>query len=217
MAARVSRIGITEDRRLPRVVEQSGGRQCKTAQASLILSLPTRLYALDPLSGEDQWWCEGLGKLIYSSPLVSEDAVVAMSGHHGPAIAVTPGGQGDVTMTHRVWSHNEKPPQRVGSGVVVDDCVYVLNEQGIAWCIELATGDVLWKHRLSETSSWSSMCYADGRIYVNDSHGTTYVLEPADTECTVLAKKRDQRTHGSVAGLLRRSDLCPHLRESLLY
>jgi len=157
-------------------------------KASLILSLPTRLYALDPLNGKDQWWCEGLGRLVYSSPLVSEDTVVAMSGHHGPTIAVTLGGQGDVTATHRVWSHNEKPPQRVGSGVVVDDCVYILNEQGIAWCIDLASGDVLWKHRLSATSSWSSMCYADGRIYVNDSHGTTYVLEPTDTECTVLAK-----------------------------
>ena len=157
-------------------------------QETLLISLPRRLYAIDPLRGTDIWSCEGLGKLVYTSPLVSDEAVVAMSGYQGAAIAVRPGGQGNVTSTHRLWNHDEKPPQRIGSGIIVNGYLYILNEPGIAWCMELLTGEVLWKHRLSETSSWSSMCYADGRIYVNDMNGTTYVLEPADAECNLLAK-----------------------------
>jgi outer membrane protein assembly factor BamB len=157
-------------------------------QNTLLLSLPLRLYAVDPLTGSDIWSCDGLGKLSYATPLPSENAIVAMSGYHGPAIGVKPGGRGDVTATHRLWIHEEAPPQRVGSGVIVDGHAYILNEPGIAWCIDVTTGEVLWKHRLDTGPSWSSMCYADGRLYVNDMEGTTFVLQPDEAECTVLAK-----------------------------
>jgi outer membrane protein assembly factor BamB len=164
------------------VVASLGGRDL------LLISLPLRLHALDPLTGSDVWSCGGLGKLTYASPLPSEEVIVAMSGYHGPAMGVKPGGQGDVTRTHRLWIHEESPPQRVGSGIIVDGYVYILNEPGIAWCIELSTGDVLWKQRLGTGPSWSSMCYADGRLYVNNREGTTFVLRPDQSECTVLAK-----------------------------
>ena len=164
------------------VVAPLGGRDL------LLVSLPQRLHALDPLTGSDVWSCDGLGKLSYASPLPSEEAIVAMSGYHGPAMGVKPGGQGDVTQTHRLWIHEEAPPQRVGSGIIVGDCVYVLNEPGIAWCIDLTTGAILWKQRLCAEPSWSSMCYADGRLYINNMEGTTFVLQPDDSECTVLAK-----------------------------
>ena len=157
-------------------------------QDLLLVSLPLRLCALDPLTGSDVWLCEGLGKLTYASPLPAEEAIVAMSGYHGPAMAVKPGGQGDVTRTHRLWVHDETPPQRVGSGIIVDGYVYILNEPGIAWCIDLSTGEILWRQRLGTGPSWSSMCYADGRIYVNNMEGTTFVLQPDHTECTMLAK-----------------------------
>ncbi len=204
---------------------------------SLLVSLPTKLFALDPLTGQPQWSCAGLGKLVYTSPICGDSphsvptsstgpsgsvladsvanrsvagsaeaiadrvetasVVVAMSGNHGPTLAVSLGGQGDVTATRRLWLHAEKTPQRIGSGIVVDDCVYVLNEQGIAWCMELATGDILWKHRLGVATSWSSMCYADQRIYVNDSHGTTFVLKPDMTECLVLAQNPIKKRMGA--------------------
>jgi hypothetical protein len=32
------------------------------------------------------------------------------------------------------------------------------------------------------------MCYADGRLYINNMEGTTFVLQPDESECTVLAK-----------------------------
>ena len=126
--------------------------------------------------------------LTYASPLPSEKAIVAMSGYHGPAMGVRPGGHGDVTRTHRLWIHEEAPPQRVGSGITVGNCAYILNEPGICWCIDLATGDVLWKQRLGTGPSWSSMCYADGRLYINNMEGTTFVLQPDEAECIVLAK-----------------------------
>lgn len=158
------------------------------AADQLIVGLPTRLVSLDPLSGADIWTSEGLGELIYSSPICDSRAIVAMSGHRGPTLAVRPTGRGDVTATHRLWVDDEQPPQRVGTGVVVNGYLFVVNEPGIAWCLELLTGDLMWKHRLASCGVWGSLCVADGRLYVSDLEGTTYVLAPDETECTVLAK-----------------------------
>ena len=73
-------------------------------------------------------------------------------------MAVQSGGQGDVTDARRLWlQDNPKPPQRVGSGVVVDGYLYILNEPGIAWCLDPKTGEKKWEQRICSPRSWCSM------------------------------------------------------------
>ena len=113
-----------------------------------------------------------------------------MSGYHGPCLAVkTAGASGDVTDTHRLWRLDQKPdnPQRVGSGVLVGDYVYIYNEPGIMFCIEAKTGKLAWQERLGGTS-WCSACFLDGKIYVNNEAGETFVIEPNPNECKVVAR-----------------------------
>src|SRR5262249_40088839 len=108
------------------------------------------------------------------------DVVVAMSGYGGPALGVRTGGSGDVTNTHRLWLQDQpKPPQRVGSGVVVDGLIYILNEPNWVWCIDPKTGERKWeKQRAAPGRSWCSMVHAAGRLYVDTEQGTTLVLKP---------------------------------------
>src|SRR5207247_1152895 len=74
----------------------------------LILPVPHQVKAFDPATGKVLWWCDGLGPLVYTSPVYSADGIaVVMSGFHGPALAVRVGGQGDVTTTHRLWQHGK--------------------------------------------------------------------------------------------------------------
>ena len=54
----------------------------------MALSMPKRLIAFDPKTGDTVWTCGGLSLLAYSSTLVGDGVVVGMSGYHGPAIAV---------------------------------------------------------------------------------------------------------------------------------
>jgi outer membrane protein assembly factor BamB len=166
----------------------------------LLMSLPEKLYALEPRSGVEIWSCGGLSnKLVYTTPLVAGDIVVAMCGYGGPAMAVRAGGQGDVTETHRLWVH-PRNSQRVGSGVVVDGYVYILNENGSAWCLDPATGEKKWDKPRVSSVSWSSMTHAAGRIYVNNTEGTTFVIEPNTAECKILAEnKLDERTRATPA------------------
>jgi hypothetical protein len=64
--------------------------------------------------------------------------VVAMSGYGGSAIAVAPGGTGDVTDL-RLW-RAPTAPQRIGSGVTIGEHVYMVNEPGRMMCIEWKMG-----------------------------------------------------------------------------
>jgi outer membrane protein assembly factor BamB len=167
------------------VVHRQGDR------AVLLLALPGTLRALDPATGNDVWTCDGLGALVYTSPLIAGDVVIAMSGYGGPALAVKSGGTGDVTATHRLWRHETpKPPQRVGSGVIVGPHLYILNEPGVAWCLDVQTGEKKWEERRTGGNSWTSMVHAGGRIYAGNTAGTTFVLAVNPEKCEILAENK---------------------------
>jgi outer membrane protein assembly factor BamB len=164
----------------------------------LLLSLPEKLRAVDPKTGDDIWTCDGPSKLVYTSPLVAGDIVVTMCGYGGPAFAVKPAGEGDQTAA-RLWMH-DRNPQRVGSGVVAGDYLYILNEPGNAWCLDPKTGDRKWEQRLGSGNSWSSMTHIDGRLYIANTAGTTFVLEANPAECKIIAEnKLGELTRGSHA------------------
>jgi outer membrane protein assembly factor BamB len=171
------------------------------ARDELLLSLPRQLRALDPKSGRDLWRTGGLTDLVYTSPVYGDGLVVAMSGYHGAAIGVQAASaeQGELSEEQRLW-RIEKNPQRVGSGVIVGEYLYILNEPGVAYCMELKTGKNVWEERLGG-KSWSSMVYADGRLYVAHENGETSVLE-ASPEFKLIAKNplaRNDLTRASLA------------------
>ena len=46
---------------------------------------------------------------------------------------------------------------------------------GLIECLDARTGDVVWKERLPG-NLWGSMLIADGKLYVTNLEGTTFVL-----------------------------------------
>lgn len=176
------------------VIIPEGGRKI------MLLSLPEKLYAVDPKTGDELWSCGGLSKLVYTSPLADNETAVAMCGYGGPAIAVKLGGAGDVTEANRLWHHTQKNPQRVGSGVLTGGKIFILNEPGIFWCLDAKTGEKHWEQRLGSGNAWSSTILVDGRLYCTNSKGTTFVLEPNASECKILAENEiGEQTHASLA------------------
>jgi outer membrane protein assembly factor BamB len=162
------------------LIARVGGRD------ELILGVPEKVKGFDPKTGRELWSCSGLGKLVYTSPVLSADGVVvAMSGYGSPALAVKACGDGDVTATRRLWHHTRPNPQRIGSPVIVGDHLYILNEQGQAQCLDVHTGKEVKKKRVGGVT-WGSMVAAAGRLYVTDQDGDTFVLA-ADPGLEVLA------------------------------
>jgi outer membrane protein assembly factor BamB len=153
----------------------------------LLLGVPQQLKGFDPKTGAELWSCAGLGKLVYTSPVIAADGVVvALSGFTGPALAVKAGGKGDVTAM-RLWHHTQGIPQRIGSPVLAGDHLYILNEPGQAQCLDVHTGKDAGKKARVAGTTWGSMVAAAGRLYVTDQQGDTVVLA-ADPSLEVLAR-----------------------------
>jgi len=146
----------------------------------LILSWPRRVVAFEPESGRELWACRGLNPLAYTSPLHADGVVVCMGGFNGSSLAVKAGGRGDVTETRRLW-HVPKTKQRIGSGVIAGGHIYILDDPGVAECIELLTGKVVWEERLkgpgAKSDSWSSMVLSGDKLYVVNQSGDTFVFK----------------------------------------
>jgi len=167
------------------IVARVGGKD------QILCSMLTRLVACDPKTGALLWFCEGLAEekadLVYPSPVVSDRIGVAFSGWvNGPTIGFKLGGSGDVTASNRLWL--EKQTQRIGSGVVVDGHVFIVNAgPGTAQCMECRTGKVRWTERLEGGESWGSVVLAAGRLYVTSRRGVTSVFRPDPEKFELLA------------------------------
>jgi outer membrane protein assembly factor BamB len=174
------------------------------ARDELIVSFPNRLAAYDPKTGQQLWLSKGLGGSIYTSPLGGDGAVVAISSGPGggPAIAVKPGGSGDVTESHRVWRLN-RLKSAVGSGIIHDGHLYIMSQEGIALCLDLKNGNTIWEERLrgpgARGSSWSSMLLADGKIYVPNQSGDVLVLRASPKFEVIATNSVAEPTNASLA------------------
>ncbi len=144
----------------------------------LVMNYPGSLAGIDPRTGKRLWVCNGLNPLIYTSPIAGEGVVVGMGGYFGTSLAVKAGGQGDVT-GKTLW-RIERTPNRLGSGVVHQGHIYVLNTNGIMECLDLKTGEVKFSERVRgrgpKQESWSSMILIGDTIYIPNQSGETILL-----------------------------------------
>ena len=120
----------------------------------------------------------------------------------GGAIAIKPGGQGDVTESQRVW-RLERVKGSIGSGVIHDGHLFTISQDGIATCMDLKDGKTVWEERLKGTGSrggsWSSMLLADGKIYVPNQSGDVFVLRAAPKFEVLATNAVGESTNASLA------------------
>ena len=110
-------------------------------------------------------------------PVFAHGLVFVATGFQQPALlAVRPDGTGDVTKTHIAWDLKRGAPL-TPSPLVVGDELYVVNDGGIATCVDARSGTLIWQHRLGGTYS-ASPVFADGRIYFLAEQGVTTVIAP---------------------------------------
>ncbi|MBM3983314.1 MAG: serine/threonine protein kinase [Planctomycetes bacterium] len=159
------------------------------------------LKGYDPKTGSELWKVQGLNSYQYTSPLVANGVAVGMSGYGGSALAVKLGGTGDITKD-RLWLHPKPASQRVGSGVIVGDHIYMVDEGGVVHCYDPKTGEDHWKDEPKLNGiTWGSLVHADGRLYLLMRNGTTYVLA-AKPKFEILATNTlpaGENTNSSVA------------------
>jgi outer membrane protein assembly factor BamB len=170
----------------------------------LIMNFPNRLAAYDPKTGKQLWISKGVGGTIYTTPVWGENTLYAMSSGPGGggAIAVKPGGEGDVTDSQRLW-RLERAKSAIGSGVIHEGYLYNISQDGIASCLDLKTGKTVWEERLrgagSRGGSWSSMLLADGKIYVPNQSGDVFVVRASPKFELLATNSVGEPTNASLA------------------
>jgi outer membrane protein assembly factor BamB len=143
-------------------------------RGELIVNAQDHLRAYDPASGAELWRVGGMTGWVTPSPVFADGLIFACSGRDGPTMAVRPGGRGDVTDSHVVWSGQRGAPY-VCSPVAYGGRLYVLNEQGILSCYDAASGNQHYRERL-EGKFVASPVAGDGKLYFTNDRGTTYVV-----------------------------------------
>ena len=100
-----------------------------------------RARAYDPLTGKEIWrvrYDEGFSNV--PRPVFAHGLVFITTGFQQPELlAVRPDGTGDVTRTHVAWSLKRGAPL-TPSPLIVGDELYLVNDGGIASCIDARSG-----------------------------------------------------------------------------
>ncbi|NNE92120.1 MAG: PQQ-binding-like beta-propeller repeat protein [Verrucomicrobiales bacterium] len=164
----------------------------------LVMSFPMEIKSFNPKTGEELWRCEGLSPLVYASPVYGDGIVVAMGGYQGNSVGVKAGGAGDVTDTSRLWQI-ERHNGGIGTGVVKDGYYYYQNSGGVAYCLEMKSGETKWEARLPGAGkSWGSFMLAGDRIYSLSQPGDIVVFKASPDGLEVIAQSDlGERTNSS--------------------
>lgn len=158
-----------------------------------------RASAYDPANGKEVWrvaYDDGFSNV--PRPVFGQGLVYIATGFQQPAlIAVRPDGTGDVTRSHIAWTLRRGAPY-TPSPVLVGELLFIVNDAGIATCVDAKTGTIHWQQRLGGSYS-ASPVFADGRIYFLSEEGVTTVIEPATTFKRLATSQLEGATLASMA------------------
>jgi outer membrane protein assembly factor BamB len=76
--------------------------------------------------------------------------------------------------------------------LLVDDLLYMTNDQGYLLCVEANTGNVVWRERLKGKHS-ASPIYGAGRLYFFSEKNVTTVLAPGREFKVLTENQLDER------------------------
>jgi outer membrane protein assembly factor BamB len=163
----------------------------KGSAAEIVLTGGDIVTGHDPKTGKELWRANGLNPTsdpyyrIVASPVASGDIVVAPT-RVRPMLALRGFGRGDVTKSALLWSFDQGPdvPTPATDGTLL----YVVNDKGLLWCLDLVTGKVQYgPQRLRVATYSASPLLADGKLYITNEDGLTSVVK-AGTSFELLAE-----------------------------
>jgi outer membrane protein assembly factor BamB len=163
----------------PTLVE-AGGR------AEIVTNAPNFIRGYDAETGKELWRLGGSSKITAPTPIFAGGLIVVASGRapERPIFAIKPGASGDITLKDGqtsngsvAWSWTQRGSY-MPTPLAYDGLVYVLANQGLFDCYDLATGAEVYRQRVAHKGSGfsASPVAADGRIYLSSEDGDIFVV-----------------------------------------
>jgi outer membrane protein assembly factor BamB len=135
-------------------------------------------FAYDPRNGHELWRIEFDDFSVAPRPLYQDGIAYLITGITHPELwAIRTDGSGNLTDTDQVIWRLRSRVARTASPLLIDGLIYMINDDGVANCIDASNGQPIWQKRIGGRFAASSI-YGDGRIYFCDQDGITTVVKP---------------------------------------
>jgi len=165
----------------PTIVEVPGGNP------ELIVSYKGLICGYDPRTGEQLWTCEGVQDYVVPCVIAHDGIIYCFGGRTHQALAIRPGGRGDVTESHRLWE--SRYAANVTSPIYHDGYLYWAHDKSQFLCMNAADGTLTWRARLPTRSRvYASVVRAGDRLYATTRDNGVVVIAAAPTEYRELAR-----------------------------
>ena len=161
----------------PLIVEAGGRKELIAAGAEMVAGY-------DPRTGKELWRSKGTESHPIPSAVAGHGLVFFTAGSQAKrAMAIRPGGEGDVTNTDAVvWTYR-KGTAYVPSPILHGDYLYLMTDAGLVTCLDARTGAVMYeggRPPIPATFTASLVAYG-GRILMTSEEGDTFVLKAGPT------------------------------------
>jgi len=176
-----------------RVLDVNGKKHlvCPSAECTI---------AYDPSTGTELWRLTHGGMNGSARPIMGHGLMYLTSGHTGKLFAMKAESlAADVAAETALWNAAKNVPSRP-SLLLVGDLLFMVSDGGIASCLDARTGSVNWSERIDGEYS-SSPLFADGKIYVPNQTGKTFVLEAGKSFNPIGENKLDAGCMASPAAV----------------
>jgi outer membrane protein assembly factor BamB len=170
----------------PLVAEIGGRLQVVIPGAQWVISY-------DPKTGDEIWRVDhGPGFSLVARPVTDGQYVYTCTGFmESKVMKIDATGEGDVTDSHVKWSVTNSVPVQP-SLVLVDGRLFMVNDSGIAQCVDAGSGSTLWKKRLSGNFSASPFAVGDEVLFVS-REGVTTVMPTDGSDEVIRRNELDAR------------------------
>ncbi|MCH2116616.1 MAG: PQQ-binding-like beta-propeller repeat protein [Pirellulales bacterium] len=151
----------------------------------LLVSGNKKIAAYDFQDGVEVWSIEGSTQATCGTMVWDRKLRLAFASGGYPdkfTVAIQMDGDHQVVWENQVCCYEQ-------SLLLDEGYLYAVADSGVAYCWRASDGEEMWKHRLGGKYS-SSPLLVDGRIYVSNEAGTTFVIEATPDRFNLLAENQ---------------------------
>ena len=156
-------------------------------RVELVTNGSNLIRGYDPENGKELWRLGGSSKITAPTPVYSNNLIVVASGRRPemPIFVIRAGASGDITLREGetsnksvVWAKQKVGPY-MPTPLIYRGHLYILRNQGILSCYELATGEERYTERIPHQGSGfsGSPVASDGRIFLPSEDGDIFVVK----------------------------------------
>ena len=155
----------------------------------------------DPRTGRELWRSRGTESHPIPSAVAGLGLIFFTAGSQAKrAMAVRPGGEGDVTGSAIVWSYR-KGTAYVPSPILHGSFLYLMTDAGLMTCLDAATGEVKYeggRPPVPATFTSSLVAYGD-RLLMTSEDGDTFVVKAGPTYEVLRTNSVGEPVYASLA------------------